>query len=175
MPMDPLTALGLASNIVQFVQFALGLVQTAVEVRGSSAGCTAHVLTLETLYGQLNDFNVELTSSHDNANSYLNRQGSESESVKYVTSFRTLSLLCKSDCARLLRVVDKLKMQDGSRGRWQSFRIALKILWEKDEIEQLEGRLNKTQVTMTLHICTISRYVCSFISEGQLYLVIQFH
>jgi hypothetical protein len=53
--MDPLTALGLAGNVVQFVQFASSLIQTVVEIRQSSAGCTADVLTLDMVYGQLGD------------------------------------------------------------------------------------------------------------------------
>ncbi|KAJ5360510.1 hypothetical protein N7517_009701 [Penicillium concentricum] len=154
--MDPLTALGLASNVVQFVQFASNLVKIAVEVRRSSSGCTDDILTLDTLYGQLNDFNSELLSGRDNASSYLNGPGSKSN--KNSTSLRTLSLLCQSDCEKLLLVVRKLKVQDGSRGRWQSFRTALKSLWEKEDIEDLERRLQRTQMTMTFHICALASH-----------------
>ena len=168
--MDPLTALGLASNVVQFVQFTSDLIQTVVEIRRFSAGCTADILSLDSLYGQLNNFNVGLALSHENASGYLNGLGRElPKSAQNITSFRTLSLLCKSDCEKLLQVVDKLKAQDGSRRHWQSFRTALKIVWGKDKIEELERRLNRTQMTMTLHICTITRYACGFISERQLH------
>ncbi|OQE39864.1 hypothetical protein PENCOP_c006G02529 [Penicillium coprophilum] len=154
--MDPLTALGLASNVVQFVQFASDLVNTAREVRRSSSGCTDSILTLDTLYGELNDFNSELLSGRDNASSYLNGPGSKSD--KNTTSLRTLSLLCQSDCEKLLHVVRDLKVQDGSRGRWQSFRTALKSLWKKEDIEELEGRLQRTQMTMTFHICALASH-----------------
>ncbi|KAI0102583.1 hypothetical protein GGR51DRAFT_527012 [Nemania sp. FL0031] len=154
--MDPLTAVGLAGNIVQFVQFAADLIQTAVEIRRSSTGCTADVLTLDTLYQQLNNFNDELASGRSNASGYLNGQGSASNPG--VISFRELSLLCKSDCEELLSVVDTLKGQCGPRKRWRSFRTALSILWKKDKIEELEKRLNRTQMTMTLHICTIASH-----------------
>jgi hypothetical protein len=168
--MDPLTALGLASNVVQFVQFTSGLIQTAVEIRRSSAGCTADILSLDSLYGQLNDFNDGLALSHENASGYLNGPGRElPKSAQNITSFRTLSLLCKSDCEKLLQAVDKLKVQGGSRGHWQSFRTALKMVLGNDKIEDLERRLNRTQMTMTLHICTIARYVCGFISGRQLH------
>jgi hypothetical protein len=136
--MDPCTALGLASNVVQFVHFASSLVHAVVEVQRSSAGCTDEVLSLDTLYGQLNDFHVELESNPSNASRNHEQHGSVS--VHGSSSFRTLSLLCKSDCEKLLRVVRKLKTQDASRGRWQSFRIALRTLWDKKEIEDLEQR-----------------------------------
>lgn len=164
--MDPVTALGLASNVVQFVQFASDLVKTAIEVRRSSSGCTADILTLDTLYGQLNDFNAELLSGRDNASSYLNGPGSKSD--KNATSFRTLSLLCQSDCEKLLLVVRKLQVQDGSRGRWQSFRTALKSLWEKEDIRDLERRLQRTQMTMTFHICALARCVYCSIAGNSL-------
>jgi hypothetical protein len=117
--MDPLTVLGLASNVVQFVQFTSDLIQTAAEIRRSSAGCTVDILSLGSLYGQLNDFNVGLALSHENASSYLNGPGRElPKPAQNITSFRTLSLLCKSDCEKLLQVVDKLKVQEGPRRHW---------------------------------------------------------
>jgi hypothetical protein len=155
--MDPVSAFGLASCIVQFIQFTANLIYTTVEIRRSSVGCTEDVLTLDTLYGQLHDFNSQLATNHDKAGGYLNSRGSESS--RNYASFRTVSLLCKSDCEKLLQVVDKLKVRDDSRGRWRSFRTALKMIWKKDDIENLEMRLHRTQTTMTLHICTIARFV----------------
>ncbi|KAI1746926.1 hypothetical protein F4782DRAFT_522894 [Xylaria castorea] len=137
--MDPLTAVGLASNVVQFVQFTSNLIQTAVEIHRSSTGCTTDVLTLDALYRHLSDFNNELASGRNNASGYLNGRGSES--TYGVPSFRTLSMLCQSDCEKLLSVVGTLKKQHGSTKRWHSFRTALKMFWEKDEIEHLEDRV----------------------------------
>ncbi|KAJ5724852.1 hypothetical protein N7493_006580 [Penicillium malachiteum] len=110
--MDPLTALGLASNIVQFVRFASDLIKTAVELRRSSSEYTDNFLELDTLYGQLNDFNAELISGQENARRYLDGPGSKSD--KKHSSLRTLSRLCQSDCEKLLNVMRKLKVQDGS-------------------------------------------------------------
>ncbi|KAI0549228.1 hypothetical protein F4679DRAFT_584803 [Xylaria curta] len=152
--MDPLTAVGLASNVVQFVEFTSDLIQTAVEIHKSSTGCSADVLTLDSLYRQLSNFNDGLSSSSKNAHGYLNGRGNESS--KDVPSLHTLSLLCKSDCEKLLSVVDTLKKQNGTTKRWLSFRIALKMMWGRDKIESLEKRLNRTQMTMTLYICTIA-------------------
>lgn len=152
--MEPLAALGLAGNIVQFVHFASGLVETTVAIRRSSAGCTADVLTLDKVYGQLKNFDLKLTSSYDKA---VAGQAQENAFGSDFTSFHELASLCKRDCERLLRVVDKLKTQNGSAGPWQCFRAALKAMWKKGEIEALEQRLTRTQVTMTLHVCDIVR------------------
>ena len=60
--MDPLTALGLATNVVQFIQFPSNLIQTTVDIRRSSARCTVNS-DVGLFYGQLNHFNAELALS----------------------------------------------------------------------------------------------------------------
>ncbi|KAI1740933.1 hypothetical protein F4680DRAFT_447784 [Xylaria scruposa] len=154
--MDPLTAVGLASNVVQFVHFTSDLIHTAVKIHKSSIGCTDDVLTLDSLYQQLSAFNDGFSSGSKNAHGYLNGRGNES--TQGIPSFHALSLLCKSDCEKLLSVVDTLKKQHGPRKHWQSFRTALRMVWEKDKIEELEKRLNRIQTTMTLQICTIASH-----------------
>ncbi|KAJ5633499.1 hypothetical protein N7528_001341 [Penicillium herquei] len=59
---------------------------------------------------------------------------------------------------KLLKIVRKLKVQDGSRGCWKSFRAALKLLWEREDIKELEIRLQRTQMTMALHICALASH-----------------
>ena len=78
--------------------------------------------------------------------------------TKDVAAIKALSSSCKKDCDELLEIVQQLKSDNGSWGRWQSFRVALKTLWEKKKITELEERLNKTQVILTLHICNITLY-----------------
>ncbi|KAK3368129.1 hypothetical protein B0H63DRAFT_528511 [Podospora didyma] len=152
--MEPIAALGLASNVAQFLQFASSLIQTAVEIRNSSSGCTSDVLTLDSLYGQLNDFNNKLMSKNGIVRGCVDPP-SRASTID-VTSFQVLSDLCRTDCEKLLHAVAKLKVKDGTSGRWQSFRTALKAVWKKEEIKELERRLHNTQTTMTLHICTIA-------------------
>ncbi|RYP12088.1 hypothetical protein DL767_011483 [Monosporascus sp. MG133] len=103
--MEPLAAVGLASNVVQFVQFLSSLIHTAVEIHRSSSGITQDILTLDDLYEQLTDFNAKLESSALPAEGYLNGPGRETvrgfvvdeesgrEFVNDLPSFRTVSLL----------------------------------------------------------------------------------
>jgi len=51
--MDPLTAIGLAGSVVQFVSFACNLVSKTKEIHGSSAGVTKDGESLEVVYSQL--------------------------------------------------------------------------------------------------------------------------
>jgi hypothetical protein len=155
--MDPITALGLASNAVQFLSFGTELLKTARAIHRTTSTGVSEVLTLEKVYGDLKNLNSELLSGCANSSSYLNGPGSQPDQQN--TSFRTLILSCQTDCEKLLDIVEKLKMQDGSKGRWQSFRTALKVFWAKDEIDELKSRLTRAQTSIIYHICVLARYV----------------
>lgn len=83
------------------------------------------------------------------------------DGVKDATlAVKTLAEVCKKDCDELLAVTARLQLKDssGSRRKWESFRIALRKVWEQKKIDEIDDRLLKTQVGLTLHIVTISGY-----------------
>ncbi|KAI1204251.1 uncharacterized protein F4807DRAFT_472396 [Annulohypoxylon truncatum] len=138
--MEALAALSLAATIIQFVQFTSSLISGAVEIRQSTSGSSANVLTLESLYDALLKFQDKLTSGHNSAGTYINGQvgaaiPTDGLTEQYGLSFRQLSILCQSDCEKLLKV-----------------------------FKDLEKRINRAQTSMTLLICTISSHaqqICS--------------
>lgn len=73
------------------------------------------------------------------------------------TSVKNLSNICKDDCNELLQVITKLKAKTGAKGAWASFRIALRMAWEKKKIDELEERLSRDQTNLILHICALSK------------------
>lgn len=159
--MDPLTALGLAASVSQFVSFASELISKSNEIYTSAKGCTGKVLTLQTVYAQLRDLSESLESSSQNDPRLTAVEGT-SEFVKHVFAINDLSRSCKKDCDTLLEVVRKLQNGDGSKNLWQSFKLALKTAWKSNEIGDLEQRLHHTQATLTLHVCALTRYVSRF-------------
>ncbi|KAF5538132.1 nacht nucleoside triphosphatase [Fusarium napiforme] len=151
--MELLAALGLASNVVQFVSFASDLISSSIEIHGSISGCSERVLALDTLYGQLGDLSAALKTCSDSSLNFSSR-----ELAKSVSAIKNMSHSCKEDCDRLLEIVQQLKAKSGSKGVWKSFRTALRTLWEKKRIAGLEDQLNKHQVALTLQICAISSH-----------------
>ena len=149
--MDPLSAISLAGNVVQFVTFTLDLISTTKEIYRSSKGCTSEALALETVYGQLRDFSIELVlpSQVD--------PDIPPEIAKQHSIISSLSRSCKSDCDTLLEVIETINVQDGTRERWKSFKAALKVAWKKTQIASLEERLHRSQGTLTLQICALTR------------------
>jgi hypothetical protein len=156
--MDPLTALGLSASVAQFVSFASELMSKSKEIYTSAKGCTDKVLTLETIYTQLRDLGSSLESSSQKDPKLEAVEGT-SDFVKHVFAINDLSRLCKKDCDRLLEVLRKLQVGDGSKNRWQSFRLALKTAWKRNEIADLEQKLHHVQATLTLHICALTKCV----------------
>lgn len=162
--MEALAALGVAASAVQFATFASNLISNAVEIHGSAKGAAEHVLSMETIYGQLSGLASALAAA--SASEYLppvnNKavppSGEESNKSTTTAAIQVLSHQCRDDCHQLLSIVAKLKSQDatGSRRRWDSFRLALRTLWSKKDIQDLESRLSKTQTSLTLSVVKLT-------------------
>lgn len=145
--MDPLSALALAGNVLQFIEFTTKLLSTGAEVYKSATGTVNANLALEDISQQLSSLSSRLCIGEGNT------RGSASE-----IALRSIADLCNADCARLLSVLNDLKIKDGSQRGWKSFRVALKLAWKDEhEIEKLMSRLKDRQLMMTLHICAISK------------------
>lgn len=145
--MDPLSALALAGNILQFIEFTTKLLVTGVEVYKSATGTVDANLALEEISQQLFGLSGRLCVGERNT------RGSASE-----LALRNIANLCNADCSRLLSVLNDLKVKDESQRGWKSFRAALKLAWkDEQEIEKLMTRLRDRQSMMTLHICAISK------------------
>ncbi|KAI0385919.1 hypothetical protein F5Y04DRAFT_160000 [Hypomontagnella monticulosa] len=144
--MEPLSALSLAGNVIQFIEFTTKLLSTSIEVYRSAEGASNDHLTLGEICGQLSGLSGRLRASK------VNHRESASE-----LALRDIADLCNADCARILAVLNDLKVKEGSHRAWNSFRHALKHAWKGErEVEKLMGQLRDRQAAMTLHICALS-------------------
>ncbi|KAI0183829.1 hypothetical protein EV127DRAFT_312716, partial [Xylaria flabelliformis] len=156
--MDPLTALGLAAGVVQFVSFASHLISRTKEIHGSASGQAKETLTIEKTYTTLQDLSLRLETS-SKRDPKLEIVEKKTDFIKHVFAINDLSRTCESDCRRLLEIISKLKAVEGeSHRRWQTFKVALKTVWKGNEIVELENRLQHTQMTLTLHVCSLANF-----------------
>ncbi|KAI1208989.1 uncharacterized protein F4807DRAFT_106299 [Annulohypoxylon truncatum] len=143
--MEPLSALSLAGNVLQFIEFTTKVLSSSVEVYKSSAGASDSTIALEDIYQQLSSFSDGFTAT----------QGSTRLSANEL-ALRSIADSCSADCTRLLTVLNGVKV-NGDHRAWKSFRAALKLAWKgEQEIERLTSQLRDRQSMMTLHICAIS-------------------
>lgn len=147
--MDPLSAFGLAASLVQFITFATTLVHKSIEIYDS--GSTGELTSLEDTYETLNRFSHSLGFS-DDANDVVPVLHDQIRSLKH------LSECCQDDCEKLLSVVSKVKAATGARRKLlKTFRAAWATFIQDDKIASLERRLERSQRTLTLCICQVSK------------------
>lgn len=128
--MEALAAIGLASNIVSFIDVAVQVIATAKEIHESSTGAL--------------DSDKELRSIADNlkARAWQLDPGPTSSTIGIESEkLRGLSLRCRKLADDLLKFLDKFT-SDRPPSKVQSSKIAFNRAWRARERTELEQRLN---------------------------------
>ncbi|KAH8782029.1 hypothetical protein F5882DRAFT_499362 [Hyaloscypha sp. PMI_1271] len=133
--MDPLTALGLAGNIVQFVDFTSKLISTTQKLYDSSSGAKDEHLELENLAR-----NIQEQAEH--AKSRLGGVSGPAILSKEHGTILDLSDQCIEVSNQLLSLLESVKVKGQHRG-WDSFHQALRSVWKKEDIKALQQRLDR--------------------------------
>ena len=126
--MDPVAALGLAGNIVQFVDFSCKVLQDTKSLYKSTTGVSAENDVLEVICHDLTDL--------DNALAAPSAPGAIPDSM------RRLASMCRVVAAELLGILDKIRVRKPSQ-KWKSFVQALRSVWKKEQIEDLLKRMER--------------------------------
>lgn len=147
--LDPLTALGLAGNIVQFVDFTIRLLEDAQKIQKSAHGTLQENLDVETVAKTIRTLQKK-----------LRLQGGHSmiDDGKAENSLEQLCSGCDETAEELLEVLGKLKIQ-GNKSPWKSMRHAIKSIKGKAVVEEICGRLKRFQDALELTIIVDLRCV----------------
>lgn len=149
--MDPLSGFALAASIAQFITFATTLIHESIEIYDS--GSTAETKSLEDTYETLSKFSRGLVFSGNGHN-----VGAELRDQ--ALTLESLSNSCQHDCDKLLDVVSKLKAEGSARRKvLKTFKAAWATCIKDDKITTLERRLGRSQATLTLCVCQMSKCV----------------
>ncbi|KAG7008308.1 hypothetical protein G7Y79_00006g019280 [Physcia stellaris] len=109
--LDPITSIGLAGNIVQFIDFSWGLLRETKDLYNSSEGTTADIDVLESISNNIIDFDDTLIAP--------------SAAGAIPQQMRELASQCKEIAQELLLILDKrlerLRDQMQSRLQWMLF------------------------------------------------------
>jgi hypothetical protein len=134
--METLPIIGLVGNVVQFVDFGGKLIEKSTELYRSSEGALAGNIDVET------------------ATNHLLLHSNKLKDAASTTGDNTLKRLCescKSTADELLAALNKLKV-NSQQYKWESIRKALRSVWSKEKIRELEGRLARFREELNLHI-----------------------
>ncbi|PGH17864.1 hypothetical protein AJ80_04687 [Polytolypa hystricis UAMH7299] len=143
--MAELAALGLACNIIQFIDFGLKLFHDGREIYGSAHGNTAEYFELKevaqdlaTFTNQLHSNNVKFTSS-----------------VPAEKSLQGLARKCEELAIELVNLLQELQVKPGRSRKWSSFKQALKRVQKEKEIQNLEDRLRRFREEISVRLLDI--------------------
>jgi hypothetical protein len=126
--MDPITMLGLAANVLQFVDFAAEIVSKGNAIRKSTIGALEDNAQLDIVCTRMQTLAADLKQSVNNP---------------FAADDFALNAICR-DCSQIAaKLHQKLSRlaASGSVTRFKSYRQALKSVWAKDAIDVLACRL----------------------------------
>jgi hypothetical protein len=151
MVLDPLSALGLASNVVQFVDFSWKLLSSGNTIYHSKNGALLENQEVEMIADDMSQLTHRLHKSL-----VLTRKSALlTEAEKELMS---LSQACEAVAKELLAALDKLKIK-GKRHRWNSFLGALMTVWTEDKVAAIRRRLEEFRSQLDTHVLMSLRFI----------------
>ncbi|KAL9621622.1 MAG: hypothetical protein Q9160_004014 [Pyrenula sp. 1 TL-2023] len=134
---EPFAALGLAGNIVQFVQFSCELLCESKEIYESASGASTNHVILEEITKDLNLLNDQLTAPA--------APGAIPDSLIGLAS------CCKDITEDLLELLSSIKVK-GPHKKWNSLIQASRSVWKKEQIEALVRQAERLRSEMQLRL-----------------------
>jgi hypothetical protein len=142
--MDPLTALDVVGNVIQVIDFSAKVISRSAEIY-DSGGLVGN--------SELKRVTVDLLSFSQNLEKSLGTAPNASPSD---AAEQALGKDCQRVASELLFALEKIKSKN-KPGKWDSFRQALLTIWKKDQIEELEKRLDRIRQQLLLRLVSSLR------------------
>ena len=140
--MDPLTALSLASSVVQFIDFGLKILERGAEIKRSADGAVAQNEAIEDATRDLQNLLLKLR---------IQPQASTGTSlIQEQVSLERLVKGCEETGSQLLTKLETLKSR--SKGRWNTIRAALISAWSEKYVQEIFERLTTYQRELSLNV-----------------------
>lgn len=136
--MDPVSAIGLAANILQFVEFGANLCGRIHEVASSATGLTEENAHLNVTVDELRNVTDGLIT---------NLKGN----TKHEAELVKLAGQCRDLAAELTGMLSKLKSKKEDRF-WSSVRAAWKSTIKEKKIASIERRLGEYRAQIILRL-----------------------
>jgi hypothetical protein len=160
--LDPLTALGVAGTIVQFVDFTVKLMSKSHELYKSTDGALVGNKDLEAIAANLNrlterlrtDMNrhllppVKAIKLRDDVSSKQAERELAFTLRDYTPENRAeielgeINAKCGEVAGDLISILRMFKVE-GNNNKWKSFRVALKTVWDEDQIQKAVSKLTE--------------------------------
>lgn len=138
---EPLSALGLASNLISVIQFSYDIVSEGNRIYQDANGILTANKATEEVAKDLSDLTETLKSKQDEWQTAHNQLPLDEDDI----CIRNICERCIEVSMELQIQLNKLKVKEGPGKRLRSYRQALISVWHKDGIEELARRLQRYQ------------------------------
>jgi hypothetical protein len=142
--MDPLTALSVAGNVVQFIQFGCQIISKEQQIYRSASGSLTENVDIETV---ANDFRSLSTRLKQSSNSLHGSRVTADEKALHEMCDKCIDI-----ADDLIAHLDQLKVKGDHHRKWKSFRQALKSVWNERELDSIVDRLSMFRQELEMHI-----------------------
>ncbi|PMD37788.1 hypothetical protein L207DRAFT_514949 [Hyaloscypha variabilis F] len=136
--MDPLTAIGLAGNIISFIDVTSKVLSKARQLYNAASGATPENDELESLTKNLRD----LADRARRKSANTTRHDQFSLKITSETVLESLSQQCVKVADELLDVLESVKVKGEGR-TLKSAVQAVKSVWKQDDIDAIQRRLDR--------------------------------
>lgn len=141
--MDPVSAIGLASNVVDFISFSWGLVMGAREIYRSASGTLDENAVLEDIIADLDSIAGDLSKAGPGR-------------TRAERAIKQLAEDSHDEATDLLKTLRKLKIR-GKKTAWKSVKAKFANLLAKDGVDELKGRLWEYRSQITTNLILVLR------------------
>jgi hypothetical protein len=152
--MDPVSAFRVAGTVVTFVDFCYSLVSESIEIYRSPEGISSENFQLSTLVKDLGKISTQVSDALDTATSQALVPSDE--------SLVRLCQECESITAEVNSALAYLQAQGGGSKAMMaknSVTVALKAMWSKGNLQNIEKRLQQIRSEMTMAMLVSLWYV----------------
>src|SRR5689334_137889 len=152
MVLEALAALGVASNVVQFVDFASRLTRATIDLRKSPEGTTDRIKELEALARNVKEHAEANTSQSLSRTAKADVAGFLQDLIALdMESWHDLNRQCLDLADRLISLLQTLKLKEKST-LWQSICRGASNIWRNGDLEELVNRLDRISNHMFQHL-----------------------
>lgn len=145
--MEPLSALSVASAVVQMVDFGAKLFSKSAELYKSAEGSLPVNVEISSIVEDLSQISAGLVASHG-----LKEEQLTEDEVALIR----LASQCNTLAHELLSGLQRLVVQNPDR-RWESVYKAVKAMWKEKKIHETQERLNAFRSELTIRLVAILR------------------
>ena len=146
--LDPLTALSIASCVLQIVDFGCKLVSETQEIYHSASGATKDNVTGAEIAKDINFLYKDLTKKDQN---FQRLDPDEKALGKLVDS-------CTQEVIELMNLLEDLEVPKDAT-KWKSFKSAIKNARKRGKVIHLESRLLRIQKQIDSRLLVMIKYV----------------